>query len=130
MIFLRINEKLIFLPCFTTSTRKEVPSLFSNTILLEHDCIFLHVQDSIGWYNFINRFISKHWRGIQQAYLKEIGSIKSPNLWIAQFQQWMNLGDCVGALATQEWIPTLRWDNNSLPRNGCHQQWNQRRIRD
>jgi hypothetical protein len=44
-------------------------------------------QDGIGWYNFTNGFISKKWRMIQRAHLKELRSRKSPDLWIARFQR-------------------------------------------
>ena len=44
-------------------------------------------QDSIGWYNMTNGFISKKWRIIQRAHLKEIGSLKSPELWITRLQR-------------------------------------------
>ena len=44
-------------------------------------------QDSIGWYNLTNGFISKKWRTIQKAHFKDIGSMKSPILWISRFQK-------------------------------------------
>ena len=44
-------------------------------------------QDSIGWYNFTNGFISKKWCLIQQAHLKDQRSLKLPNLWMARFQR-------------------------------------------
>jgi hypothetical protein len=44
-------------------------------------------QDNIGWYNFITGFISSKWRVIQQAHLKELGSMKSAILWISRFQK-------------------------------------------
>ena len=44
-------------------------------------------QDSIGWCNMTNGFISKKWRTIQRAHLKEMGSMKSPDLWTARFQR-------------------------------------------
>ena len=43
-------------------------------------------QDSIGWYNFTNGFISKKWRVIQKAHMKDIRSLKSPDLWMAKCQ--------------------------------------------
>jgi hypothetical protein len=46
-------------------------------------------QDGIGWYNFTNGFISKKWRLIQWAHLRELRSRKSPDLWIARFQRKM-----------------------------------------
>jgi hypothetical protein len=44
-------------------------------------------QDSIGWYNLINGFISKKWAKIQQAHFQDIGNMKSPILWISRFQK-------------------------------------------
>lgn len=44
-------------------------------------------QDNIGWYNFITGFISNKWRIIQQAHLKDLGSMKSAILWISRFQK-------------------------------------------
>ena len=44
-------------------------------------------QDSIGWHNLTNGFISRKWRIIQKAYFKDIGSMKSPILWISRFQK-------------------------------------------
>ena len=44
-------------------------------------------QDNIGWHNFTNGFISKKWRIIQGAHFKDIGSTKSPILWISRFQR-------------------------------------------
>ena len=44
-------------------------------------------QNLIGWHNLISSFISKQWRLIQQTHLKEIGSMKSPILWISRFQR-------------------------------------------
>ena len=44
-------------------------------------------QNLIGWHNLISGFISKQWRLIQQTHLKEIGSMKSPILWISRFQR-------------------------------------------
>ena len=44
-------------------------------------------QDNIGWYNFSNGFISRKWRMIQKAHLKDIGSMKSAILWISRFQK-------------------------------------------
>jgi hypothetical protein len=44
-------------------------------------------QDGIGWFNLLNGFISKKWRIIQKAYLKDLGSFKSPQLWISRFQK-------------------------------------------
>ena len=44
-------------------------------------------QDSIGWYNMTNGFISKKWRIIQRAHLRDIGSMKSPELWTARLQR-------------------------------------------
>jgi hypothetical protein len=44
-------------------------------------------QDSIGWNNFVSGFISKKWVVIQQAYLSDIGSMRSPILWISRFQK-------------------------------------------
>jgi hypothetical protein len=44
-------------------------------------------QDSIGWYNLINGFISKKWQIIQKAHFRDIRSMKSPILWILRFQR-------------------------------------------
>ena len=44
-------------------------------------------QDVIGWNNLFNGFISSQWKIIQQKYLREIGSMKSPILWISRFQR-------------------------------------------
>ena len=44
-------------------------------------------QNSIGWHNFIDGFISKQWTILQRQYLKELGSMKSPILWISRFQR-------------------------------------------
>ena len=50
-------------------------------------------QDLIGWNNMINGFFSKQWRLIQTTHLREIGSRKSPILWISRFQKriWLIL---------------------------------------
>ena len=58
-------------------------------------------QDRIGWNNFINGFISTKWRVIQKAYLKDLGSMKSPDLWISRFQKriW--------------WIPWQLWQHRN-----------------
>ena len=44
-------------------------------------------QDSIGWYNFTNGFISRKWRLIQKAHFKDIRSLKSPDLWMTKLQR-------------------------------------------
>jgi hypothetical protein len=44
-------------------------------------------QDGIGWFNFINGFISTKWRLIQTAHFKDMRSLKSPILWISRFQR-------------------------------------------
>ena len=48
-------------------------------------------QNSIGWQNLLNGFISNQWRVIQRLHLLEIGSRKSAELWISRFQKriWM-----------------------------------------
>jgi hypothetical protein len=58
-------------------------------------------QDNIGWFNFINGFISNKWRVIQTAHFKELGSMKSAILWISRFQKriWM--------------IPWLLWQHRN-----------------
>ena len=44
-------------------------------------------QDSIGWYNFTNGFISKKWRITQQAHMKDLRSMRSPDLWMTRLQR-------------------------------------------
>jgi hypothetical protein len=44
-------------------------------------------QGTIGWNNLFKGFISNQWKVIQKSHLEEIGSLKSPILWISRFQR-------------------------------------------
>ena len=66
--------------------RAEAPYPFHNFASRTLQKAIRH-QDQIGWFNFIEGFLSRKWRELLETHFEQINSKKSPLLWMSRLQQ-------------------------------------------